>query len=493
MNTKPATQKMRKPFIATLISLLCLTACDNFLNVVPVGKTYTSLAFSTIEGMRTARSGMYYKMYELYSSECYVFADLAANTIILNHNSAISDRTKQIYDYEPVLNQNGYWGFLYEIIANINQVIAHQPALIQKYPERQSELEGIKGEALFLRAFCHFALCNFYAQAYNYSPDASHPGIIIVTRNLGPSDKLARSSVKEVYEQIVADLHEADKFLEGRSSTSKYYAGQQAVQALLSRVYLYMEDWEKAAAYATRALQNTKLARGEDYLQMFTHLNNKETEVIFRLNGLKNDNNLLIRLFSMQKDGQGKALPPPALVDKTLSDLLNEHSGDIRITGLMRREVNTEGNTYFSTEKFNIKDNQDPQDEHINPILLRLSELYLNRAEAYLNMKQEAEAAADLIQILARGLQQDPAGFSLSYGSSDELRNILRKERTKELCFEGHLLFDLKRWKQDMRRSPQTTSPVHYLPYPNNRFLLPIPEREMRINPNISPNPDVNN
>ena len=106
--------------------------------------------------------------------------------------------------------------------------------------------QRILGEALFLRALCHFDLCRVYAQPYNYTSDASHLGVPILLKTPGPDDNVSRESVKKVYLQILADLERAADCFGGIESSGIYYASLQAVNALYSRVYLYMEDWNNA-------------------------------------------------------------------------------------------------------------------------------------------------------------------------------------------------------------------------------------------------------
>ncbi|MCH5328404.1 MAG: RagB/SusD family nutrient uptake outer membrane protein, partial [Coprobacter sp.] len=79
--------------------------------------------------------------------------------------------------------------------------------------------------------------------------------------------------------------------------------------------------------------------------------------------------------------------------------------------------------------------------------------------------------------------------ITLTYSGKDELARIIEIERIKELCFEGHRFFDITRRKQNLVRSPHTTSSVKKITYPSYKFVLPIPEREMGVNHNMQPNP----
>ena len=77
--------------------------------------------------------------------------------------------------------------------------------------------------------------------------------------------------------------------------------------------------------------------------------------------------------------------------------------------------------------------------------------------------------------------------------SDAALIGLIRRERVKELCFEGHNLWDLTRWKQDVVREAKTTSTMRRINYPSDLFVLPIPQTELFANENMQPNPTVNN
>ena len=228
MSMKP--KKIIKITIA-LLTCIQLHSCSDFLEVYPVGRTVTPVAFSDMPGIRGAHAGAYYKMFNLYSSSFYVYADLAGNTIDLDIQSVSQSEIKNIYDYTMMPTSSGYWGTIYEIMANINNIIDYQPSLLKKFPGSKEELERIKAEALFLRALCHFNLCRLYAQPYNYTHDASHDGIPIVITSLEPQSKPSRSSVKQVFSQIVGDLNEAETLFGNKNEETKYYAGKTAVYA----------------------------------------------------------------------------------------------------------------------------------------------------------------------------------------------------------------------------------------------------------------------
>src|SRR5690625_7746917 len=92
-----------------------------------------------------------------------------------------------------------------------------------------------------MRALGHFDLCRVYAQPYNYTADASHLGIPVLTVTPGPDDLPARQSVRDVYDQIIKDLLDAEELFGEEPFHDAFHISKKAVWALLARVYLYQK------------------------------------------------------------------------------------------------------------------------------------------------------------------------------------------------------------------------------------------------------------
>lgn len=481
-------------FVLPAALLLAMAGCNKFLDVMPTGKTVTPTVFADMKGMRSAVAGMYYKVYKLYTSNYYVYPDIADDIVLLSTDA--NTTLRQFYDHDLPSSTSGFWATIYELLVNVNNIIEYQPALVASNPSSRAELEKIMGEALFMRALCHFGLCNAYSQSYNYTADASHPGIPIVLRAPNYDIKPSRGDVRSVYRQVLTDLDNAEQLLADKEPAGKYYAGLTAVWALKSRVYLYMGDWESCITYSGKVIDEVPLARGDDYVSMFTRLANNETEVIFRLNGELNQATTLITLHQITEtndDGKQSILPAKSAPSAKLLGMFGGDATDLRYGSLISSVTETAtGAVYWATNKFNVSDNTNPEYAHFNPIVFRCSEMYLNRAEAYLMENQLSDAAADVKAIIARAHGKGVDEVTVDESDADALLALIRDERVRELCFEGHKLFDTNRWKQDMVRDDGTNSLVRRLDYPSDYYVLPIPRREIDINPHIVANPSVN-
>ena len=123
------------------------------------------------------------------------------------------------------------------------------------------------------------------------------------------------------------------------------------------------------------------------------------------------------------------------------------------------------------------------------PFILRLTEMFLIRAEACCSLNQLDQSAADLKAIIARATGKVATEVVLNYTNATDLMHYIERERILELTGEGHRLFDIIRWKHDMERNSDTNSSVRTVTYPNNKFILPIPRTEMDGNKGMVQNP----
>ena len=465
---------MKKSILYIALALVTvLTSCDGFLTVEEKGKATIPSFLSDPRGLQAGLLGAYTKYYAHYDNQFLKYPEVAGNMVSLNL-SAGSDMTDQ-YNYVPnaVSATTSYyiWYHIGEAVANANTIIQYAPQVAANYPTQKSLCDKILGQALVLRALCHFDLCRVYAQLYNYTADASHLGVPVVTRALGPNDTPDRKTVREVYQFILSDLEQAATLLSDSRADDVHYVSLQAVNAFYSRVYLYMEDWDKALQYAQLAINGESLAQGNDYINMYDNLGTRG-EAILRLSG--DDQSGKLKDFYATE-----CLPADTLL--SLYD-----AADLRLQLIDKNGA--KGCLKYTASV--IPDNESKRED---PILFRLSEMYLNAAEAACHISgRTADARQYISALLERNVGADKAAQILAATTDDQLLTLVQRERVKELCFEGHGIFDITRWKQDLVRENATTSTVRNLTYPNDLFVLPIPQYELDANENMKPNPTVN-
>jgi hypothetical protein len=202
-------------------------------------------------------------------------------------------------------------------------------------------------------------------------------------------------------------------------------------------------------------------------------------EAIFRINGTKKSKTL----------GQFYAPSNPIAIAADTLIKMYDNPDDIRLS--LFKSLGGSSRKY-ATLKYDISVTKDDNTERYDPMVLRVSEMYLNRAEAYLNLNQPENAIADLKVIIARALQKSVAEIEINASDKTEIAALIEKERARELCFEGHNFFDITRRGKDLVRGSTTYSDVKYLAYPSDYFVLPIPQTELDANSNMVGNPTVN-
>jgi len=472
-------------FSLLLITFICITSCsDSFLSLRSQEATDAEKAIVDIESMEYAVYGLYALMQNgsYYNRTTYFVPDLVSDNVYL------STRTRSYYRALGRFNATSdhtrserQWEQIYRVIVNSNFII--QNGISMKIPE-EDEKRAMVGEAYAVRALAHFDLCRMYAQPYNYTDDASHLGIPLVLESSINVDELtypSRSSVKEVYDAIVEDLKQAVKRLPktvaGESSSFKGRITLNTAKALLSRVYLYMEKWTEAEKMATEVIDSNQysLLSTSNFVDEYSEANNSES--IFEIVNTFTDNSGSSSVaYYYNQDGYGDGLPS--------WNLYNIYSKtDVRRNFMKigdRSGGGGEKDVPLVT-KFKKMGGNFEQDV----IVIRLAEVYLNRAEARAHLGKHDEAISDLAKIADRS---DPSVQINSNLSGQDLVERILLERRKELAFEGHRLFDLTRNKKDFVKY-YTGGDSTVVEYPNERTILPIPESELNKNDNLTQNP----
>ena len=190
------------------------------------------------------------------------------NTTLSNKTTdpLCEDNTYQ--DSENAADLSYMWFISYKIIYGCN-------SNIESMEEGSVETNHLIGENYFLRAFCHFNLCNLFATPYSRGKDE----LGVVIRNSTDCSTTKRATVGEVYDQVVSDLKEAIRLMDPNYSRgNKGYANHNAARGLLSRVYLYMGLNEECYKLAEEMLGTDPSANLDDITTYFANTKtSKET------------------------------------------------------------------------------------------------------------------------------------------------------------------------------------------------------------------------
>lgn len=448
----------------TLIGLMlfCLIqGCDQSIEVDP---PKTELVSTTVfEDDRTAKAvmdGVYSRMVgglgyaSGFANSITVKNGLASDELVANgapdpfYNNSVVPSNSALERY--------FWEEPYQYIYTVNSILE---GLDISTGVSASLRERLQGEALFIRAFCYFYLVNDFGEVPLHL--GSDPEV---------NAKASRSSVNEVYTQIISDLSAAEILLGvdfGVSSNERIRPSSWSAKALLARVYLYTEQWDLAEAKATQLIEHTTLFEVlPDANEVF--LKNSR-EAIWQLMPVRPNFNTM--------EGYRFIATRAPVSSETLSEtLLNSfESGDLRYANWIGSISNSSGVWYFPY-KYKIRLSSSLEEYSM---VLRLAEQYLIRAEARARLNKLSGAQEDLNAIRNRSGLSD----SGAEGSEDILQAIY-KERQVELFAEwGHRWYDLKR----TGLVDQVLSSVKSQ-WRSTAKLYPIPIKEVDRNPNISQN-----
>jgi hypothetical protein len=450
---------MRTRFFIIILALpLFITSC--LKDVTPSDSLTTGTLTNTTQGLRNALNGAYALFKDhvdfngaadannMYLRQYFQMSDFASDDIVCGQSTTDPLFYSFSLNHTPTqTNSRYFWYISYKIINNVNTIIEAAESI--STPD--AGIKQLIGECYFLRAFCHFNLARFYARPYTQDPAAA--GIILRTSVSDPSSK-ARATVSEVYASVVADAEKGAELM--AASRGVQYATQEAAWALLSRVYLYKGDNDSTIYFSDKVINSGKFSieSGDGYKKMFANATTS-TETIFCIAFTDVDDygkagSIASMIYSDGNSGWGEEY-----ASQSLRDTMSEHPEDLRWSYIVPSKdaddniQKKNGIEMYYITKFSF---QNDRPTLSSPVMFRLSEMYLNKAEAEAKAGSTLPALSDVDMIRKnRGLTTSlyngvvPAGKSL-------LETVL-KERRIELAFEGHRSADVYRNKLAMNRT----------------------------------------
>lgn len=474
---------MKKTIICGLLmGSVVLSSCeDDFLNEEPKLSQSTELTLGTLGGLQKAITGAYSPLSSAawYGCDFITMSEMKAGNARIPANTKFqSGRCTSEYNWTFTSSntQSGLWSYAYYTIANANNILDNVEG-----KGTETEEAGLKAEALFIRAISYFDLVRTFGQPYTQTDPTTSLGVpLMLHAEIGEP---ARNTVAEIYDQIVSDLTEAESIIpDGYNTKASYHteitdlkavASKEAIQAVLSRVYLYMGEWQKAADYATKVIGCGKfsLYTKDNYAKAW-NASTGGSEVIFEVYVDESNYNWGYdgwEYLTWLSDPEGYA---DFAASHDVYDLYAD--GDVRKS--LYTNVEEEPNQYW-TLKYDGKDEGRPS--YCNTVYIRLAEMYLNRAEATLRGANSGVSA-----------QADITTLASSRGATAEAATLdgVFKERRKELAFEGHIFYDFARFGKSIERV-DTDSSVKSIEFPSYRWAMPIPKSECDANANMVQNP----
>lgn len=429
--------------LAAVLAAGALASCNSKIDIDPIDRVDTTKALLTSSDVEAALVGSYSLLSsnQLYGGYIQFSSDLLGDDGDIGFVGTFVQPRE--YIQKTVLVGNtfaaGTWLDAYQTINNTNNVLANLDKVVAVRKDR------IEGEAKFIRAVLYFELVRLYGRDWNDGNPQTNLGVPLVltpTIQFSPASQVARNTVAQVYAQLITDLTTAEAKIPAGNG---FFATKGAAAAMLARVYLQQGRYAEAGAAANRVIASNRYSLTNSIADEFETTTNTPEDI-----------------FAIQITAQDG-----------LNDLNTYYSssqrGDIEVDNgfIGRYDPADERGQYFDgpyTLKFDK--------QYGNVKVVRLAEMYLIRAETNrrLNTALGSTPLADVNTV------RDRAGAPLL--TTVSLNDII-EERRLELAFEGFRLHDVKRLKQ-------TAGGVAWN---SAKLVLPIPQRERDVNPNLIQNP----
>ena len=452
--------------LATLALATTLSACDSYLDIKPKGERIPETASdyrSMLSHPNIQKIGETYPVY--LTDDCYL-PDSAVNTATPGLNT-ITPYLKRLYTFDKEVFGDGeddtFWFSAYSRIFTNNVVVRE---VMEATEGTNEEKNAIRGEALVNRALDYLYLVNGYAKHYNEATADNDPGVPLLLDADISQTNLTRASVKSVYQQILADLNEAEKALPAEISTNAFHASKDAARGLLARTLLYMGNYADALKAA-----NEVIARHDTLLNLTQYAVVKPNGMIGRTNVPDADANpesIFIKYAPYIFGLSSHVFPSDSLL-KLYED------ADMR-------------KVLFMAETFRGKTLPRPiWVPYVRAnTAISTPELFLIAAECEARVGYMPHALALVNKLRAHRIKENAY---VSLADKDSVLSFVLEERRRELAFNGFLrLVDLKRLNLDPRFATTVKhvgeAETWTLPPNDPRYILPIPQKVMRFNAN---------
>ncbi len=461
--------KRNNIFIISLCLALGFTSCDDmgFLQIKPDNLVLTDDAVKTVDDLEKLLLGTYQQVRSdgfwggtALRGFGVISDDAIANTATFEW---VQMTTHEMNLVNPV--GRNLWQNTYNAINKANQVAYNDLAEGILASASTEVATQFKAEASFIRGFGHFHIVRAFGLPYSDEhKNTAEMGIPIRTRGVMDRETafeiIQRSTVEEVYTQVITDLEFAAANL---SASNKWDSGRATVdiaKAMLAKVHFYRQDYAQAAKWAKEVIDTDKYKLDADMTAKYARaeMGTTTNEPIF-----------IIPSISITEDSWG-GLRSFRTNDLTLptnhpsNDLIQAHDqvNDRRFSTFYK-EIN--GSWY--TTRFDY--------QYMDGIVMAYNELLLLYAESL------AESGGSLDDALDALNQIEERAYGAAKTTQKDKVAIIeacRKERRLELALQGERLFELKRTRQAVRGDA----------WDSRKILFQIPDVEQSGNPDVNMN-----
>ena len=437
-----------KSILMVILATLTMSACDNFLDITPTGKVIA-------ETGDEYRALLTYE-YKYFTKDRYMTTLRTDEMLMEKVKTSSTDLDAYLdlwrwKDDNPSPTTSYFsWRSYYHSVYIANYIIQNQKKIKEATAQEISQLVG---EAYMMRAYCHFLLVNLYAEPYTHCTPSQTRGVPMLLEpdvNAIPGS----SSVETVYNQILSDLDNAEQYLnvEEWELGKNYRFNTTSAQALRARTYLYMGRWSDA------------LEASKDVLSVYNELEDMNNSTTLPNSYKSKESIVALERFSSNLY---------TAVDMPASEFISLYrSGDQRRTKYFKRVTSS---TYSllkgRSDEFSCS--------------FRTAEFYLTAAEAAARLGYTTDAINYLTPLMTKRLNAsayETTTALIGTMTEEELIQEILDERARELAFEGHRWYDLRRTSQPALTRVYDGTTYTLLP---EQYTMRFPSEAVEANPEI--------
>lgn len=476
------------------VSLSVLSCQEDDITLRPKNAVNEETVLRTVTDFQNAIRGSYLYMYKNggasgYGAEFLIDSEVMTDNLIFNPNGRGTNIDGFRWQDNAISTHFDYYESAYRSSEMASKVLGKIGVLAPG-----AERNNIEGEAKFLRALNHFDMVRIYSKIPTQAPDAMGSLGVYYLTTFEPASKPSRPTVQDSYDRILADLISAKELISANNNVATGHASKAAVNALLSRVYLYMGENEKAIDAANDALTTATGAMGTipgiasgttpeaNLVKIWDDVSAEG--VLFKL-VIRDTENVIPGTVYYQ--GAANARKSEYVASKELMDLYSD--ADIR------KKTYT-ANSKYAGKFYNHVIKYDGRPGGISNVIdikvLRMEEVLLNKAEAEYRFNGGGLATLDLLR------SKRYTNYSPGSETGQTLLDAILLERRLELAFEMDRFFTLKRLNMDMTRSTTdgqysdgsgVAANVTFIPAGDYKWQLPISKFQRDLNGNLQQNP----
>ncbi len=485
--------KLKYNLIAIALLGFSFSSCSDFLEQNPQTDLSENDFYKTADDILSAVNGVYSSLQEgdIYGN-WYVFGEIPSDNTRNQLSGSVT--TQNEFDQFYIDTQNSmianFWKAAYKVINRTNTVLGRIDGI-----EINTELANrYKLECKFIRALMYFNLVRVYGDV----------PLVLKEISISESYDILREPKENVYNQIIADLKEAQDLPVSYSTAEDGRATQGAAKALLANVYMTLHKYAEAETILAEIinsgqyslLENTPGSLNIDgYKNVFSPVNHNSKEGIFEIQFLKGgygEGSNYANNFAPENSGTnvvavggtgGNNIPE--------MDIYNAYEeGDLRRDFSMSLGYydNRKNNEWVESRyvcKFMDVPYQNNDASNNYPVI-RYADVILMYAEALNQNGKTAEACKYLNMTRRRGFgyqTTETSPVDLQTTDKAQFALMVEQERRVELAFENHRWFDLIRTGRTVEVMKSKGFSLN-----ETNLICPIPQKQIDVNPKLTQN-----